>query len=101
MIKYNLTEKQLKIIHDTISELQSCNENERSNCKNENIRLFKDNDSNIYMSYLNTFYGPDGTQIEMIYIMFDPTGKQSVLNFKYKSKIDLVELFEKLEPISL
>ena len=96
----NFTIQQIEGAKKTLQRLYECNTKVGSDCKIENIKMFKDSKNNLYMSYLSTFFGADGNSVDVYYIKINQDGSQEVLNYVYSDRRALIEKFEKLTPIT-
>jgi hypothetical protein len=98
MENFNLN--QVEKIREIIKDFHKNANNFGLNSKAENIKMFKDDENNFYVSYLGTYLGPDGETADEYYLKVDSEGKQERLNYKMTA-IQLKEFFKTLTEIKL
>lgn len=101
-MKHNFTIPQIEAAKKFVKELHDATTNVGATSKIENIKLFKNSEDVLFISYNCIFYGADGTSMETFYIKIDEEGKVDILNYTTThNPLELAEMFEKLEPITL
>lgn len=92
--------EQLEKVKSIIKEFYRLNNTFNSNCKIENIKIFEDNYSNLYISYIGKFTGVDGQTIGDYYLKISPTGEEEKLNYTMNT-FNLKEYFQNLKEVKL
>ena len=101
MMLNNFTEVQIMKIQETLERLHDCNIRQGSDCKIENIKMFKDDKDNFYMSYVSTSFADGSPNPKIMYIEIDTEGSKIILNDEYKAQENLIAKFETLTAIKL
>jgi hypothetical protein len=94
----NFTEAQLLKVEKRIESCNYANNAIGGNCKIENMQLYQDLDSNIYMSYSSQ---TDGAEYNVFYIKYDSEGNETVLSRGNVPTADIEQLFSTLQPLRL
>jgi|688.fasta_scaffold747390_1 hypothetical protein len=92
--------KQIEKVQDIIKEFYRLNNTFNSNCRIENIKMYKDNENNLYVSYTGKYTGIDGQTIGDYYLKIDSNGNEEKLNYSM-NLTDLKEYFETLKQVNL
>ena len=92
--------KQMEKVHGVIKEFYRLNNTFNSNCKIENIKIYKDGEDNLYISYSGKFMGIDGQTIGDYYLKINPIGEEEKLNYTMNT-VNLKEYFQTLKEVKL
>ena len=92
--------KQIEKIQEIIKSFHTTNNNIGTNNKIDNIKMYKDDENNFYVSYLGTYFGPDGETVGEYYLKVDANGNQTRLNYEMNN-LELKEFFKTLKQITL
>ena len=94
----NFTQAQLLKVEKRVQSCDYANNTIGSNCKIENMQLYQDLDSNIYMSYSSQ---TDGAEYNVFYIKYDSEGNEVVLSRGSVPTANVEQLFSTLQPLQL
>lgn len=92
--------KQIEKMQEIVKEFYRLNNAFNSGTKIENIKIFKDDNNNLYISYLGKYMSIEGATIGDYYLKIDSEGKQERLNYNMSS-LDLKNYFQTLKQVTL
>ena len=81
----NLTEKQVLKMQELLHELNQANVSVGSDCKIEDLKLFTDNESNMFLSYICRTNGAVRS-VDKMFVKIDVEGAKSILNREKEEK---------------
>jgi len=97
----NYTEIQIEKVTDILFELEKANTKMGSDCEISNLKVLKDTNGNIYISYTCTMLSAD-RGVDDIYLKVDKTGSKFILNYTTKfTQDELGVIFNNYKPLSL
>ena len=100
-MEYNFTLEQMDSTKKFIDALHASTTQVGSNFTATNIKLFKDNDNNVYITYNSASYSADGERWTIFYIKINQDGTREVMNDSDMSPMQLAKYCETLEQIRL
>lgn len=92
--------EQIEKMQEIVKEFHRLNNTFNSGTKIENIKIYKDDENNLYISYLGKYVGIEGPTVDDYYLKIDNKGKEERLNYNMSS-LDLKNYFQTLKQVTL